>query len=320
MIVRIGPTRSLTVFGAANVDHISATETAPIMGASNPGAARTAPGGVGFNLATILARLGHEVRLVTRVGRDPGGTMAITAAKAAGIDVTHISASDTAATASYLAALDHRGNLIVGIAGMSVYEEVTPSVLSGAVDAAPTGDVWVIDTNLPADTLGFLVKKAEAGKHPVVALAVSPAKALKLTPILPVLSLVFANRKEAMAILGRSDPRTTDSAATLAATLSRRGPDAVVTDAGAPLAVATAQSVRSFAPLPARIRSVNGAGDSLAAGTVHAVANGANLFEAIFPGLAAAAVTMEHEATVPTNLDSKAIAARLASIHRKPPS
>lgn len=324
MIPRIGPTRSrpssLTIFGAANVDHIGATDAAPISGASNPGTARTTIGGVGLNVATILARLGHRVRLVTRVGQDPGGAIAMDTAETAGVDVSHVSVSDMAPTAAYLAALDHRGNLIVGIAGMGIYDEVTPAVVTTAADAAPPGDLWVIDANLPADTLAFLARRAAERDHGIVALAVSPAKAVKLTPILPHLSLVFANRKEAMALLGRSQAENAEGAEALATALAGLGPDAVVTDAGDPLAVAVDQTVRSFAPMPTTIRSVNGAGDSLAAGALHGIADGADVFDAIRPGLAAAALTMEHEATVPPTLDAEALTRRLAAIDRKPQS
>ena len=58
----------ITVFGAANIDHIGWTAARPVIGASNPGRTRLTPGGVGFNVATILARLGHPVRLVARIG------------------------------------------------------------------------------------------------------------------------------------------------------------------------------------------------------------------------------------------------------------
>jgi sugar/nucleoside kinase (ribokinase family) len=143
---------------------------------------------------------------------------------------------------------------------------------------------------------------------------VSPAKAVRLAPLLRDITVLFVNRKEAAAILGLPPGEQNRSAVDLAEALAGRPrPDVVVTDAGAPLAVASGGEVRTFAPLPARVRSVNGAGDALAAGTIHGLASGRTLFEAIRPGLAAAAITMEHEGTVPPGLTAAAILARLGA-------
>src|SRR5690349_11577434 len=112
----MGPFDSITVFGAASVDRIAATVGATVLGASNPGTARAHPGGVGLNVARGLARLGHRVRLVSRIGRDADGEIVMAAAHAAGVDMSSVSVSGTAPTASYHAAFDHEGSLVIGVA------------------------------------------------------------------------------------------------------------------------------------------------------------------------------------------------------------
>lgn len=307
---RLGP---ITVFGAANIDHTGWTRGRPVMGASNPGRMRMTPGGVGFNVATILARLGHAVRLVARIGRDAGGDTIRTAADAAGIDTRHLSVS-SAPTATYLAALDDHGGLIVGIAGMEIHDEMASGRLLTAIETAPDGDWWVADANLPAETLAFLTRLARQAGRPIAALAVSPAKAVRLAPLLADLDLVFVNRKEAAALLGLADDAPPRPAEALAEALAGRPrPDVVVTDAAAPLAAAADDVVRSFATLRAEIRSANGAGDALAAGVIHGLAAGRTLFEAIRPGLAAAALTMEYEGAVPPTITAATLAARLGA-------
>jgi len=304
---------SVTVFGAANIDHIGWARQPPVMGASNPGHTRMTPGGVGFNVATILARLGHPVRLVARIGDDTGGDTIRTAADAAGIDTRHLSVS-SAPTATYLAALDDKGGLIIGIAGMEIHDEMASGRLRTAIETAPDGEWWVADANLPDETLAFIAGKARTTGHPLAALAVSPAKAVRLAPLLPDLNLLFVNRKEASVLLGLADDAPPRPAEALAEALAGRPrPDVVVTDAGNPLAAAHGGTVRAFIPLSAQIRSVNGAGDALAAGVIHGLAAGRGLFEAIRPGLAAAALTMEYEGTVPPTLTAATLAARLGA-------
>lgn len=311
---RIGPFDSVTVFGGANIDRVAATSAPATLGVSNPGKARASPGGVAFNLAANLARLGHPVRLITRVGADQDGEAIIAAAEAAGVDTAGIGVSPTAPTATYQAAFDEAGGLIIGIADMTVCDELTPSAVAPAADRSPDRDLWVVDANLPADTLDFLVGEARNAGRPVAAIAVSPAKAVRLSALLDRLSLVFANRREAAVLLDRPSDGKHPSVGDLARELgSAHTSNVVVTNGSDPLAVAAGGEVRSFAPLRADVRSVNGAGDALAAGTIHGLAAGRSLFEAILPGLAAAAMTAEEEASSAKGLSVATLTARIAA-------
>jgi pseudouridine kinase len=65
--------------------------------------------------------------------------------------------------------------------------------------------------------------------------------------------------------------------------------------------------------LKALVKSVNGAGDGLAAGTIHGLALGRTLLEAVLFGLAAAAIAIESEATVSPELRPALVAARIGA-------
>jgi pseudouridine kinase len=311
---RIGPFDRITVFGGATIDRLAMAKGPPVAGASNPGRTRTMAGGVGLNLATNLARLGHAVRLVAAVGEDHDGTAILAAAEAAGIDVAGVIRSARAPTATYTAAFDHEGGLIIGIADMAVYEAMVPGDIAAAAAVATADDLWLVDANLPAEVLDFLVGAAAAAGKPVAALTVSPVKAVRLTPILDRLALLFTNRREASALLGLAPDDHRHSLSGLAAELSRLpGPSVVLTNSADPLIIATAGEVRQFAPLRASVKSVNGAGDALAAGTIHGLALGRTLTEAVLSGLATAALTVESEGTVSPLLSRQAVADRIAS-------
>src|SRR5260221_5395335 len=109
----VQPFDYVTVFGGATLDHVARSAARPVMGASNPGAARHSPGGVGFNVAHVLARLGLNVRLITRVGTDSDGEMILASARAVGIDTNDVLVLPTEKSAAYHATLDDMGNLIV---------------------------------------------------------------------------------------------------------------------------------------------------------------------------------------------------------------
>jgi pseudouridine kinase len=311
---RIGPFERIAVFGGANIDRLAKSLGPTVAGASNPGRTETLPGGVGLNLASNLARLGHRVRLVARTGNDRDGDAVVEAGAALGIDMGSVSRSASLPTASYTAAFDHEGALVIGIADMAVYDALTPADIAGGAAAALADDLWVLDANLPAEVLDFLVGEAEAAGKPVAALTVSPVKAMRLKPLLDRLAVLFTNRREAAALLDMAPTDHRRPSTDLAAELSRLpGPAVVLTNSAEPLAVAVAGEMRQFAPLRADVRSVNGAGDALAAGTIHGLAMGRTLPEAVIYGLATAALTVESEWTASPEVSRQALAGRIAS-------
>lgn len=307
------PFQSVTVFGGATVDRIARSTHVPVMGASNPGTTRRAAGGVGFNVATVLARLGLNTRLVAAVGADPDGQMILRAAAAAGIEVDHMIVSDTAATATYTATLDDTGNLIIGIADMAVCQEATPAAVASATGASHR-DFWVVDANLPAATLDFLASEAEDARIPIAALTVSPVKAMRLEPLLDSLTYLFTNRREASALLGHDPGQPELPVMALASELTgRRAMQAIVTNGQDPLAAAARGEVRSFASLKANVKAVNGAGDSFAAGTIYGLSAGHALNDAIRFGRAAAVLTLEAGSIAEAAFSRDALAERLAT-------
>ena len=108
----------VVVVGGINAD-LKARTTAPLVpGTSNPGTATLTPGGVGRNVAENLAHLGRPVALVGVVGDDDLGRLVLDATAAAGVDVSHVR-THPGPTGSYTALLDHRGELVAGVADMA---------------------------------------------------------------------------------------------------------------------------------------------------------------------------------------------------------
>ena len=308
------PFETVTVFGGATLDRVSRSSAPPVMGASNPGTMRRIVGGVGFNVATVLARLGMPTRMVTAIGDDSDGEAIVTAAGGVGIDTGGIAVIHGASTAGYHATFDDRGNLIIGIADMKVCEAITPAAVAAAMSGSGDRDLWVVDANLPEVTLAFLTAEATSAGRRVAALTVSPVKALRLVPLLDDLSYLFTNRKEAAALLDRdpNDPSlvVTELAGGLA---GHRAATVVVTNGTDPLALACQRDVRSFAPLRAAVKGVNGAGDSFAAGMIAALSEGLTPAEAVRFGLAAAVMTLEAGSIVAAPFSKDALAERIGA-------
>lgn len=260
-------------------------------------------GGVARNVAENLYRLGCRVMLCSRVGNDEAGRRVL----AQPFDTSWISVSLSRSTASYTAILDHTGELVVGLADMEIYEEVTPEVLSPAIPSLRTASMWFVDANLPGETLDWLIEQASG--IPVAVDAISVAKSRRLAPLLPRIPYLFCNLAQAGSIVGG---KTLASTADAARRLQERGARSGIVTAGAKgIAVYANGTIEELASAPAdAVRDVTGAGDALIAGALYGLVRGRPLSDAARLGLAAAAITVESTHSVSPILNAEVLDAR----------
>jgi sugar/nucleoside kinase (ribokinase family) len=151
-----------------------------------------------------------------------------------------------------------------------------------------------------------------AGKKRLFAIAISPAKAVRLTDVLPALACLYMNQREAAALagMGSDDPievvigrlRTLG----LARGVITQGSDAVTGfDVSSIIAVTP--------PAPRTIADVTGAGDALAGVMTVALLNGLPFGEALREGMAAALLAVESQSSVP-ELPKRVFAEALALV------
>ncbi len=112
---------AIACIGGAHIDRRGILRAPLVLGTSNPGAVFMDLGGVARNVAQNLARLGSHALLCSRVGSDEAGRYVL----AQPIDNSLITVSNTRPTASYTAVLEPTGELVVGLADMNVYDEIT---------------------------------------------------------------------------------------------------------------------------------------------------------------------------------------------------
>ena len=153
---------------------------------------------------------------------------------------------------------------------------------------------------------------ALAEGKPLFAIAISPAKAVRLAEILPALSCLYMNRREAAALagMGGDDPAEAIIGRLRALGLAR----GVITQGDRPVIGFDASRVISITPpAPRKIADVTGAGDALAGATTVALLNGMPLGEALREGMAAALLAVESPTSVP-ELSKRAFAEALALV------
>ena len=302
----------IVCIGGAHIDRYGLLGGPLIPGTSNPGRVATGFGGVARNVAENLSRLGRSVLMVSRVGDDEAGRDVVRHLQSLAIDTSLVSVSADP-TASYTAILEPNGELVLGLADMAIYDEITPALLEPALPQLLQCELWFVDANLPAATLGWI---AAASSHlALTADAVSVVKSRKLTGILDWVSPLFLNLAQAASILGVD---SFPDASAAARAMSRRVLAGVVTAGAAGVAAWLKQEVRAMPAHPATARNVTGAGDALIAGTLFGITGGAHrgnsgFFGAVQLGLEAAKITVESGSTTAPDLNADRLYAAEAS-------
>lgn len=306
----------LLAVGGAHIDRRGRVSGIFVPGASNPGTMSEDVGGGVFNALRNAVQRGVEASLMSVRGADSAGENVARAIAEANIrDLSAVFLDRT--TPSYTALIARDGEVIAGLADMQLYELAFDKQLrrSKAREEMAEADAILTDANLPAAALGRLAGLA-AGK-PLFAIAISPAKAVRLSGILKDIACLFMNGREA---------------ASLSATAEDAGPVALATqlkELGLAAGVITAGSaaVTGFdrdgifsitPPMPAAVTDATGAGDALAGVTVAAMMRGEPLRQALREGIAAAVLTIASPLSVAT-IPDRALADALAQVPEAQP-
>jgi len=319
-ILSEGPT--VVVIGGSNLD-IKARTSAPLQPrTSNPGRGSMAPGGVGRNIAENLARLGTRTVLISSVGRDSAGETVLAQTAAAGVRLEHVHRTDQP-TGTYVALLDHDGELVAALSDMAATAELGPEQLNAARDVIAAGSLLVLEGNLPPAALDHALDLAHAAGVRAILEPVSAPKAALLashvTPERPLFA-VTPNREELEALTGMPT-RTNRDVQTAADALHERGVALVWVRLGPRGSMLSERSdddtpVRTELPAVATVvEDVTGAGDSMLAAFCHGLLNGLSAVDAARLGHAAAALTIASPFTVRPDLTPRLLASALEDRH-----
>lgn len=296
--------------GGAHVDRRGQVTLPFVPGASNPGVMREEAGGGTLNALRAIRREGIAARLVSVRGGDAAGETVARAIAEAGIEDRSAVFLDRA-TPSYTAILDEGGDVVAALADMGLYEAAFERQLRRKEmrELIASAACILTDANLPEAALARLL--ATAGGVPVHAIAISPAKAVRLKPHLVRLAGLYMNAREAAALTGAADPGQA------VRFLREAGlPRGAITRGGGPVIGFEGDALFEIAPpAPAAIRDVTGAGDALAGTTVARLTRGKPFVDALRAGIAAATLTLESAGAAPA-IDPAALEARLRLVPR----
>ena len=297
--------------GGAHIDRRGRVSGSYIPGASSPGIMREEVGGGVFNALRNAVGRGCGGALLSVRGGDMAGEAVARAIGEGGIADLSATFLDRA-TPSYTAFVEANGDVVAGLADMGLYDLAFAKLLRRRAvrDAIAEADAVLCDANLPEPALERLA--GLAGEKPLFAVAISPAKVIRLRPVLSRIACLFMNRREA-AVLSGGD--VDGGPANMVQALAASGLASGVISAGRERIVGfDADGVFEIEPpSPRRTADSTGAGDALAGATVAARMRGEKLREALREGLAAALLTIETD-TVVADHDEAAFAEALGLV------
>jgi len=162
----------ILVVGSFVMDQIGITEVVPCEGQTVLGKSfHKAPGGKGANQAVQAARLGAEVTMVGKLGRDSNGEEMIRVCKEAGIDVSHVAYDEATASGCALVILQEKPgegtqNRILVIPGTNML--ITEDDISFLKEAISEFDMVILQNEIPMNINVTVAKYAYEAGVPVM--------------------------------------------------------------------------------------------------------------------------------------------------------
>ncbi len=292
---------TIAVVGNINVDFLLQSERIPAKGENVVAQdLQLQAGGKGANQAVAAARMGGQVIIIGRVGRDPFGTLLRNNLEREGIDVSHVSVDpDHPTGTAFVMVLPDGDNAIVSALGANL--QLTPEVAEEAFADIEQIDAILVQLGVPLDTVDRVIQIGADREVPVF-LDPTPLRG-KLPRLWRQAAVVTPNQSEAE-VMARMEITTVASAFEAAEKIYNRGVPRVVIKLGKRGCVLYDEDgpVRVQAYKVQAVDST-GAGDAFAGALAVALAEGMEFEEAAVMASAAAAIACTRvgaQASLPT--------------------
>jgi pseudouridine kinase len=326
----------VVVIGGANIDLRGRSKEELKMYTTNPGKINVGSGGVGRNIAHNLALLNVPVTLLSAVGDDGEGIRILEETGKAGVKTEQMIISGEHPTGIYLGILDEKGEMEVAVSDMRILEEITVEYLRSKAYLIKESKIVVIDTNIPEQSIEYVVDLCNKVKVPILVEPVSVEKAKKLRKVLDgsgrwPIDYITPSKDELESILGAEMGDDQDLSLDInldivraAEELKSKGVKNVIVTLGkrgiyVSYGSGTDEEKQGNPKKPGKymgsykgeVVDVTGAGDALVAGLVYGIYKGYSLEVAARFGLAGAALTISTKEAVRRDLREGLLRSRI---------
>lgn len=290
---------SVVILGVFVADTAYRAERMPRVGETLLGTGfRLGPGGKGSNQAVAAARLGAETALITRLGADAFGDMALATWEEAGVTplVTRDPASYTGAAFIFLEQASGNNAIIIAPGAGEALSAADIDAHAGAIEGA---GVFLTQLEQPLEAAARGLERAAAAGVTTI-LNPAPGRALP-DRILAWCDYVTPNETEAEDLTGIAIENL-DAARAAGDQLLARGARAAVITQGAQGALYHAPGRSELVPVvkAGPLVETTGAGDAFNGGLATALSRGMEPLEAVRFGCAVAGISVTRAGTAPS--------------------
>ncbi|MEK3771450.1 ribokinase [Paenibacillus sp. FSL R5-0887] len=288
----------IVVIGSLNMDMVVRTNRSPDAGETLIGQAfALSPGGKGANQAVAAARLGAEVSMIGRVGKDTFGSEMLEIIRNEGIHIEHISVSEHEATGVASIVIEEDGeNRIIVVPGANI--ELTVEDIQALEAVISQAKIIVLQLEMDLAMSEQAIAIAHRKGIPVI-LNPAPARVLK-DEMLAQVSYLTPNETEAGILSGM----TVDSAETAeqaARILLQKGVQNVIVTLGSKGAlIVNAEGAKAVPGFPVKAVDTVAAGDSFNGALAQQLVLGKTLEEAVSFANAVGALAVGKEGAIPS--------------------
>ncbi|GAA4716587.1 carbohydrate kinase [Brevibacillus fulvus] len=293
---------TISCIGGANLDRKARSKEKVQLHSSNPVTISESCGGVARNIAENLGRLGCQTALFTCVGDDREGNWVLQETRNHGVDVSQSWIFPAERTGSYTALLDVDGEMVISLANMDIYDKLSPEFVAEKWSHIKASRAVLLDTNLPAETIAYIVNRCREESLALYIDPVSSAKAKKLPARLDGVEAILPNREEAELLADMPIGSMRECAEACRSIRARGVKNVIVTLGEEGIFYDGEAGTGQLQPFRTEIVDVTGAGDAFAAGFLFGICSGEAFVKACQLGLAASALTLQTESSVSAKL------------------
>ena len=297
----------ITCIGGANIDRKAVSKEAIRYYSSNPVVMSESFGGVARNVAENLAQLGSRVSFLSVVGNDKEGLSLLDDAKRKGIDASLTEVVSSCRTGTYTALLDVDGEMVISLADMDIYDQLTPAIIEDKWASIASSQAVFIDTNIPDETIAYTMRRCRQDNIFLCVDPVSSLKSRKLPQDLTGVKVILPNLEEAEELSGMKVSVAGDYRVVADAIKDRGVENVVITLGSEGVFYSSGNDSGQLMPYEVEIVDVTGAGDALTAGVLASMIYEFDLKEACRYGLVAAAFTLRTGYSVARDLSFDSI-------------
>ena len=224
-------TPKICMVGSSNYDMISRVPRLLKPGETLAGSSfQTSFGGKGANQAVMAAKLGAQVTVVTKIGRDVFGNDTLRNYHDQGIDTTYLMYDESRSSGVAVITVEESTgqNTIIIVAGAN--GTLSPDDVRAAQSAIVSADVLMCQLEVPQAATLEALRIARAGGKTLAIL--NPAPAAPLPDKMLQLADIFAPNEVEAAMLTGMPTDTVEQAAAAGQVLRQRGPKTVVMTLG----------------------------------------------------------------------------------------